>query len=63
MALVSWQRAALDRAERYPTEWSLNDWNEPEGGRQQPEDARPEIRVPVSSADEIAPGKRDALVA
>jgi hypothetical protein len=63
MALASWQRAALDRAERFPTEWSLNDWNEPDGGRQQSEDARPERRVPVSSADEIAPGKRDALVA
>jgi hypothetical protein len=63
MALVSWQRAALDRAERFPTEWSLNDWNEPDGGRQQSEDARPERRPPVSSAGEIGPANSDALTA
>jgi len=63
MAVVSWQRAALDRAERYPTEWSLNDCNEPDGGRWQSEDARPERRAPVSSTEEIGSGKRDVLIA
>jgi hypothetical protein len=63
MSLATWKRATRDQGERFPTEWSLNDWHEPDGGRQQSEDARPEDRRPVSSADEIGPGKRDALVA
>jgi hypothetical protein len=63
MSLATWKRATADRGERFPTEWSLNDWHEPDGGRQQSEDARPEGRRPVSSAEEILPGKRDVLVA
>jgi len=63
MALATWKRVAPDRGERFPTEWSLNDWNEPDGGRQQSEDARPERRVPVSSTEEIGPGTCDVRVA
>jgi hypothetical protein len=63
MALATWKRATPDHGERFPTEWSLDDWHEPDGGRQQSEDARPEDRRPVSSAGEILPGNRDALVA
>ena len=63
MALATWQRAVPDRGEKFPTEWSLNDWNEPDGGRQQSEDARPERRPPVSSAGEIGPANSDALTA
>ena len=63
MALASWKRAAPDHAERFPTEWSLNDWNEPDDGPQQSEDVRPEGRVPVSSAQEIRPVRQDFLVA
>jgi hypothetical protein len=63
MALATWKRVAPDRGEQYPTEWSLNDWNGPDGGRQQSEDVRPEGRMTVSSAEEIGPGQRDFLVA
>jgi hypothetical protein len=43
-----------NHGERFPTEWSLYDCNEPDGGRQtqQSEGVRPEGRALVSSATE-----------